>query len=168
MLQDKAEGTFLWVGLACEELRQQPSNQAIKLLQGMPKGLQSFYKKLLDKACEGSEAETVRRILKMVVVSLQPLSILELSVACSLHEDEVDIETRVQFTRESIESCRLMVLIQDENVLLLHQSINDYLLGNGTVGFIDETKAHSDLAHICVKILIEHYNNLQSHVHLLS
>ncbi|KAL7924067.1 hypothetical protein ACQKWADRAFT_311398 [Trichoderma austrokoningii] len=67
ILQDKAEGTFLWIGLACEELRQRPSNQAIKLLQSIPRGLQSLYKKLLDKACQGSEAETVQRILSMVI-----------------------------------------------------------------------------------------------------
>ncbi|KAF3074393.1 hypothetical protein CFAM422_003627 [Trichoderma lentiforme] len=122
ILRDKAESTFLWIGLACEQLEKFLAKDAIRVLLEMPKGLHSLYRSLLDTALEGSEeVYIIRRILGLVAVCARPLSLLELSEACQLYEDE-DMETRVQFTRDQIASCRLMVIVQDEKVLLLHQS----------------------------------------------
>ncbi|KAK3695688.1 hypothetical protein B0T22DRAFT_114601 [Podospora appendiculata] len=157
ILKDKAEGTFLWVGLAAAELKDVPSKDAVQVLQNMPRGLHSLYKRLLDTAVEkqGPGSDVIQRILSFVVVCLRPLSLLELSEACRLHQDEEDMETRAQFTRDYIESCRLIVIIQDEKVLLLHQSVKDYLVGAGAGFFIDKLKAHADLAYRSVDALIE-------------
>jgi hypothetical protein len=75
-------------------------------------------------------------------VVLQPLSVSELAEACQLHQEE-DEDTRIQFTRENIGSCRLMVIIQGEKVLLLHQSMKGFLVGSSTVDFIQEAEAHA-------------------------
>ena len=48
MLREKAEGTFLWIGLACEELRDIPSKDAVQVLQNIPKGLHALYKKSFE------------------------------------------------------------------------------------------------------------------------
>ncbi|KAH8751120.1 hypothetical protein F5883DRAFT_578658 [Diaporthe sp. PMI_573] len=48
MLRDKSEGIFLWIGLACAELNQVVSKDAVKRLQDIPKGLVSLYSKLLN------------------------------------------------------------------------------------------------------------------------
>ncbi|KAH6867502.1 hypothetical protein B0T10DRAFT_467824 [Thelonectria olida] len=50
ILREKAKGTLLWVGLACNELEDIPSINAVRVLQDMPKGLHSLYKRLLDTA----------------------------------------------------------------------------------------------------------------------
>ncbi|RKK81730.1 hypothetical protein BFJ71_g15515 [Fusarium oxysporum] len=55
ILSDKAKGTFLWVGLACNELEHIPSKDAVLFLQGMPKGLHSLYRRLLNTALEQSD-----------------------------------------------------------------------------------------------------------------
>jgi DNA polymerase III delta prime subunit len=159
ILTEKAEGTFLWVGLASEELKDVPSKDAVQVLQNMPSGLHSLYKKLLDTALErqGARPEVICRILSCVVVCLRPLSLLEFSEACQLYQEEEDTETRMQFTREQIASCRLMVIIQDEKVLLLHQSVKDYLLGAGAGFFINTLEAHAHLAYRCVDLLIEQF-----------
>jgi hypothetical protein len=170
ILRDKAEGTFLWVGLACEEVKDKNSKDAVQVLRNMPKGLHSLYKKLLDTALELNEArrDDIRRILSCVAVCLRPLSVLELSEACQLHRDEEDVETRVQFTREHIASCRLMVIIQDEKVLLLHQSVKDYLVGDDPAYFVNKPEAHSHLAYRCVDLLIEQFHSTnQQHTSFL-
>ncbi|KAM4061089.1 NACHT domain-containing protein [Hirsutella rhossiliensis] len=161
ILRDKADGTFLWVGLACNELEDVPSKDAIPVLEGMPKGLHSLYKRLLHTALERdtAKADDVRLILSFVAVCLRPLSVLELSEACQLHMNEDDAETRAQFTREHVESCRLMVIIQDEKVLLLHQSVKDFLAEAGADHFINELKAHARLAHRCVDLLIKEFRD---------
>lgn len=158
VLRKKAEGTFLWVGLACEELEDIPGKDTLKALQDMPKGLHSLYKKLLDRAIgQKYGASEVRKILSSIIACLRPLSLLELSAACKLHEDE-DEETRAQFMREQVASCRLMVIVQDEEVLLLHQSVRDFLVGVGADHLIDELEAHAHLAYRCVDLLIQHSN----------
>ncbi|QYT02678.1 Pfs, NACHT, and Ankyrin domain protein [Trichoderma simmonsii] len=169
ILRDKAESTFLWVGLACEELREIPSKDAVKVLRDMPKGLHSLYKALLETVQKESEADIIRRILGFVAVCMWPLSILELSEVCQLHEEEEDIETRVQFTREQIASCRLMIIIQDEKVLLLHQSVKDFLVGTTPDYFINELEVHANLAYRCVNILMqEFYGRKRPNIHFFS
>ncbi|OTA01901.1 hypothetical protein A9Z42_0022420 [Trichoderma parareesei] len=161
LLRHKAEGTFLWVGLACKELENVPSKDALKLLQDMPTGLHSLYQRLLDTAlAQSSEPDTIKRILSYVVVALRPLTVGELSKGCELHQDEIDPETRLQFTREHIESCRLMVKIQDDEILLLHQSVKDYLIGAGSGCFIDVLDANADLTCRCVDLIIDHFHNV--------
>ncbi|QYS99469.1 hypothetical protein H0G86_006599 [Trichoderma simmonsii] len=152
LLRDKAEGTFLWVGLACEELRRKPSKDATQFLRDMPKGLTSLYKNLLKRATEDESSERVAiwRILSFVVVSFAALSVLELSEACHLHQDEPDLDTRLQYTRDQIASCRLLVVIQDERVQLLHQSVRDFLTGSGSSFFIKKPEAHATAASCCI------------------
>lgn len=171
ILREKAEGTFLWVGLACEELGDVPSKNAIQLLQKMPKGLHSLYKRLLDTTLEQEEsgADIVQRVLSLVAVCTRPLSVLELSEACQIYQEEVDINTRIQFTRDQIASCRLLIILQDEKVLLLHQSVKDYLVGADSNHFISEPDAHANVANRCVNLLIEQFHSQeQPNMHFLS
>jgi hypothetical protein len=161
ILMEKAEGTFLWVGIACEELSRCASKDAVKTLQKLPRGLHSLYKVLLDTALDyeqeqGEEGkETIKRILSFVTVAQRPLSLRELSITCRLHEDQEQAE-RLAFTQEEIEQCRLMVIIQDNKVLLLHKSVKDFLVGSDNGHFIHELRAHADFAYRCIDYLLEH------------
>ncbi|KAK4070042.1 hypothetical protein Purlil1_13560 [Purpureocillium lilacinum] len=162
ILRDKAEGTFLWVGIACNELACVPSKDAIPLLEKMPKGLHSLYKRLLDTALEQNtaKADEVRLILSLVTVSRRPLSLMELAEVCQLHADEDDAETRAQFMREHIESCRLLVIIQEGRIFLLHKSVKDFLTGTGA-GHVHKLEAHADLAYRCIGLLIKKFRDGQ-------
>ncbi|GAM41063.1 hypothetical protein TCE0_041f13896 [Talaromyces pinophilus] len=129
VLKEKAEGTFLWVGIACDELAQVQSRNALKTLQALPRGLNSLYQKLLDTAITTSGEEDKTMILEMlsfVAFALRPLTLAELSGACQLYPDEEE-DCRLQFTQEIIDSCRLMIVVQDEHVRLLHKSVKDFL-----------------------------------------
>ncbi|KAF6781426.1 pfs domain-containing protein, partial [Colletotrichum sojae] len=65
ILRERSEGTFLWVGLACEELEGIPSKDAVQVLENMPKGLSLLYKRLLETAVKNG-AKDVRRVLSFV------------------------------------------------------------------------------------------------------
>ncbi|KAK1452526.1 pfs domain-containing protein, partial [Colletotrichum melonis] len=153
ILRERAEGTFLWVGLACKELESFPSKDAVRVLKDIPKGLSSLYKRLYTRAV-ASGGKEVELILSFVAVCLRPLSLLELSEACQLHLDEDDKDTRIQFMHDQIASCRLMVVIQDEKVLLLHQSVKDFLHKEG---LINDLKAHAELAYRSLDLLIKEF-----------
>lgn len=159
ILQEKAQGTFLWIGLVCEELDKVRSKDAIATLNRMPSGLHALFEALLhsaiqlEKETRRDEKDVIKRILGFVSVSQRPLSMLELSEACHLHEKE-ELDTRVQFLRDEIDSCRLMVIIQDDKVILLHQSIKDFLTGASGKPFLDEQQVHADTAFRCINQLL--------------
>ncbi|KAF6795433.1 ankyrin domain protein, partial [Colletotrichum musicola] len=155
VLRDKAGGIFLWVGLACQELEKVASRNAVTRLEKIPAGLESLYQQLLDTALQQDEnPETIKRLLSFVMVARRPMSTQELAYACGLYQDEGE-EERIQFTAETIASCRLMIVIQDDEVQLLHQSVRDFLVtGAGRNISISEPEAHNAIASRCVDCLI--------------
>lgn len=166
ILNEKAEGTFLWIGLACAELWDTPSKDAMRKLKSMPKGLNSLYKKLLDTAMQ-NEMETgekaIQVILSFIIVCMRPPDLLELSEACGLSEDEDDIPTRMTFMREHVESCRPMVIIQDDKVVLLHQSVKDFLLSSLS---IRQEETHARVAYRCIDLAMAQNGNTDQNVFL--
>ncbi|KAL4879276.1 hypothetical protein BJY04DRAFT_220396 [Aspergillus karnatakaensis] len=151
ILAEKAQGTFLWVGLS--RVR---SKDAVNTLHKLPRGLNSLYQKLLDTALDrnADDRETITQILIFVAISRIPLTITQLSMACQLYED-CDQDDRLAFIREDIEMCRLMIIIQDDTVRLLHKSVKDFLLGDRKNRIIDALKAHAILANKCISQLID-------------
>lgn len=161
LLQDKAEGTFLWIGLAYDELKDIPLNRVVYALQNIPKGLNALYKALLEIALKYDKTggDDIRRIISCVAISSRPLTVSELSKVYQLHQEEENIKTRIQFIYDYIESCRLLIIIQDDRVLLLYQLVKDYLVGTSSSYFIEIYKAYAQLAYRCVDLLIKQFHN---------
>lgn len=155
VLEEKAEGTFLWVGIACDELAQVQSRNSMKALQALPRGLNSLYQKLLETAITTSGEDDKPMIVEMltfVAFALRPLTLAELSEACLLYPDE-EQDCRLQFTQEIIDLCRLMIVVQGSHVRLLHKSVKDFLL-KGTTD-INDLKANATLTHRCLNYVIQ-------------
>ncbi|KAE8381512.1 hypothetical protein BDV26DRAFT_289364 [Aspergillus bertholletiae] len=157
IIREKAEGTFLWVGIASAELATIRSRDAVKKLQSLPRGLHSLYGKLLDVALQHDEEDhkTIIQMLGFVATARRPLRTAELAEACEQYQDE-DEETRLRFIQEDIEMCRLMIIIQDGIVRLLHKSVKDFLLGDEGHNLIDELKAHATLANRCIDEILRY------------
>lgn len=130
LLEEKANGTFLWVGIACEELKRVPSKDAVQILEARPRGLYPLYRSLLNAAVTASnlnDYSRVKRLLVVVTFALRPLTIAEIAEACRLFLDE-DVSSRLQFTREVIDLCRLLIVVDNGYVRLLHTSVQDFLM----------------------------------------
>lgn len=70
ILKQKAEGTFLWIGIACEELDEIPPKDVMQYLQHLPLGLYSLYQRLLDRCIEGNpEGDKIKHLLSVITVS---------------------------------------------------------------------------------------------------
>ncbi|KAH8690777.1 hypothetical protein BGW36DRAFT_328708 [Talaromyces proteolyticus] len=151
-LQENAQGTFLWVGIVCRELALVGSSQAVETLQKLPSDLNSLYDKLLTTALTANERykETILKILGSVAISQRPLTLIELYTSCELYEDE-DEEERLNFTREIIDTCRLISVRQDGTVSFLHNSVKDFLKDGE---WIDLFKTHAALANRCISYIL--------------
>ncbi|KAM0278410.1 hypothetical protein ACHAQH_005165 [Verticillium albo-atrum] len=158
ILLENAGGIFLWVGLACQELEKETSKNAVKHLTKIPKGLESLYEQLLDTALQNEDAPTIRKLLGFVMVARRPLTTRELVSACGLFQDDGEKE-RILFTTEVIASCRLLIVVQDEKVLLLHQSVRDFLISaTGRGHLVSEREAHNTFSTRCVACLITKFS----------
>ncbi|KAL5333125.1 hypothetical protein BJX70DRAFT_381939 [Aspergillus crustosus] len=159
MLREKADGTSLWVGIACHKLLHVASKDAVKTLERLPKDLDSLYNRLLASVKDHNldEYNVVTRILSYVAVALRPLRILELAEICQLYKN-YDEEVRHSFTLDSVNMCRLLVIVQDNTVSLLHKSLKDFLLrGNGRI--VDEKVAHAFFAYRCLDHVMDAFSS---------
>ncbi|PLB50891.1 purine and uridine phosphorylase [Aspergillus steynii IBT 23096] len=158
ILKERAEGTFLWVGIACDELKHTRAKDAVQTLRRLPKSLNSVYQKMLDTALDQSSEDTVviKRILSFVAVARRPLSTLELADACQLYECQ-DRDYQLAFLHDDIHACRLSIILDDGVVFLLHKSVKNFLLNDQNNRIIDEISAHADLAYCCIDRILSSY-----------
>jgi hypothetical protein len=143
-----------------------PSKDAVKTLEKLPKNLNSLYIALLNSAKDhtSDEFETVVRILGVVAIALRPLTILELSEFAQIYLDQ-DEDVRHSFTSDTIHMCRLLIVVQDGTVALLHKSLKDFLLrGNGRV--VDERSAHAQAAYRCLDLIIGNFKDFDIYEHM--
>lgn len=134
ILRISAEGTFLWVSLACSELSKSNviAARAEHVLRSLPRGLIPLYGRMLFQVLENDESELVEialNILRVAVVSFRPLTLQELAVAAYLplayQKDSLTI-------RDCILQCGAFLQIQnppngDPLVHLVHRSAIEFL-----------------------------------------
>jgi hypothetical protein len=159
ILEQRAEGTFLWVGIACDELRRVQARKAVKTLQHLPQGLYSLYQKLFDTAttqCDEDDKPVILKLVCFVAIAQRPFTIPELSEACELHPDD-DEASRILFTRELIDSCGFIIVAEDEGVRLLHESVRDFPLKDAAE--VDELKSLVALVERCIASILKHYRS---------
>jgi hypothetical protein len=181
ILELQAEGTFLWVGFAYQDLQTLSSWNAVKHLKRLPKGLDSLYTNLFESLLKSSEEDmnSYQRILGFIAAAKRPMTLLELSEACQLDTEE-DEKTRVQFMRERIGDLQFFAVISrthlceaaTEQVTLLHQTAREFIYNRLDARYgKNEQKLHADLSYRCLDEIIWHLpessKSAQSSGHLL-
>ncbi|GKZ26583.1 hypothetical protein AbraIFM66951_002818 [Aspergillus brasiliensis] len=157
ILKEKAGGTFLWIGLTCDELKNVDIQDTLPFLENLAPGLNALYKNLMKKAIENEhKRERIYAILAVVAVARQALSLSQLCSSCSLYVDE-DEDAQIAFIRADIKSCRLMIVENEGFVNLLHKSVQDFLFGADMSPFPTMEESHAQLAYACISHLGKHF-----------
>ena len=156
IIQEKAEDTFLWVSLAMEEVKDAARADIIGILEQLPTGLSSLYGQLLERAAQArpESKEDILRIVNIVAVSLEPLSLLQLAYACQFYAQESE-EEQVLAMRSSIHDCKLLVVETNDKVALLHKSVKDFLTDDRYTSGSGLRAAHAFLAYRCIDRCME-------------
>ncbi|KAL4754366.1 hypothetical protein BDW72DRAFT_190228 [Aspergillus terricola var. indicus] len=164
ILEEKADGTFLWVGIACSELEDIPSWKAVAALQELPRGLHSLYSNLLHSAIDMNKDDQplITRMLEFLVIAREPPTVAGLSKACQLFVNESEMN-RLHFTREVIGLCRLMIVIDGDLVRLLHKSVKDFLVR--VSGKVDDLKANATLTSRCIDYFLAERERVATATH---
>jgi ankyrin repeat protein len=124
-LRVKAEGTFLWVSLACRELQREPKTRVKTILDRLPAGLVAMYQQLVSQILQNEEADILKHVLVSMLVAFRPLRLRELAITADLPKDHQD---DVSFIKEYVNQCGSLMTCRDEEANFVHQSVKDYLL----------------------------------------
>ncbi|KAH6893526.1 quinon protein alcohol dehydrogenase-like superfamily [Thelonectria olida] len=126
-LTKRAGGTFLWVALACQELKTlKTAANALERLKSLPPGIRSLYKRMMNIIRKSSESNDYREILSVSLVVQRAITLKEflLLVNSTKFKDVVDLETMMQ-------NCGYFLRVSDVpagTINFVHKSAKDYLL----------------------------------------
>ena len=127
-LKKNAEGTFLWVALACNMLQNVPVRKVSSALEKFPQGLDSIYERMMGQILgleDSEDVETCKCIIVSVILARRPLHLKELGAIADpskeLWEDLPSLEELVQL-------CGSFLTIRENIVYLVHQSAKDFFI----------------------------------------
>ncbi len=78
-LCSNANGTFLWVALVCQSLREVSRWSTQAKLTALPPGLDSLYGRMIARINELDDAQLCKRILALAAVAYRPILLVELA-----------------------------------------------------------------------------------------
>ncbi|KAJ3345881.1 hypothetical protein HDU83_003665, partial [Entophlyctis luteolus] len=151
-LVENAGSLFVWLFLACEQIRLSfdPANELQLLVKfgssQQSDAMASIYSLSLQRAYQGlsDSSEIAKQILGVIIAAKVPISD---GVIAAL------LEISVSRVRTILLSLRSLLIISDDQIQILHKSFSDYLTRKESVHFIDEGKVHELMAEKCLKIL---------------
>ncbi|UKZ71861.1 uncharacterized protein TrAtP1_012806 [Trichoderma atroviride] len=133
ILKTKANGTFLWVTLVAQQLRDAGRPHIERILEEMPEDLESLYDEIMERSKKGwkNDTEACLSLLATVTAAERPLHIDELYLFSSSQL----IATKVRYLSSDIEYlakvCGSFITIVDKTIYFIHQSVKDYMTHKG-------------------------------------
>ena len=128
-LRLKSAGLFLWVSYVCNELKDDKERRdPLKLVEEIPSGLQSIYKRILTKIQGLKRWRDCGAVLATAVIARRPLHLRELA---SIADCDQDKPTMCETVKDLVILCQHFFTLQKDRVYFIHQSAKDYLQGEG-------------------------------------
>ncbi|KAK4109351.1 hypothetical protein N656DRAFT_351486 [Canariomyces notabilis] len=122
-LQEKANGTFLWVSLVLKQLETECflESAVLPLIEDIPPGLWPIFERMMSKLKENRVYfEACRGVLSTATLTNRPLQLQELQFLADVNK--TDNISKV------VNLCGSFLTSVDGTVSLIHQSAKDYLL----------------------------------------
>jgi hypothetical protein len=124
-LTSKADNTFLWVALVCQDLKATASRHVLKKLASFPPGLDDLYKRMMDQMSKSDDAQTCRCVLATAAVLYRPVTISELVALVEQLKGASDD------VREIISLCGSFLTLREDTIYFVHKSAKDFLFATG-------------------------------------
>ena len=150
----KADGNFLWVHLAIDEILQCHTEDDVQeALDAIPTGITSLYERMevaITKGAKPSSLALARAILKWAACSRRPVSLDELSQAL-----QPEYRPMLDLGHTISQVCGQFVVVDSASrLVMVHQTARDYLTKTSSDHFsIDQEKAHKELFAKCFECL---------------
>ncbi|KAF1990458.1 NACHT-domain-containing protein [Aulographum hederae CBS 113979] len=122
-----ANGTFLWVALACQSLEKVPKWTTLRTLMAIPPGLDNLYATMIGQVYASKVVDPCKQILAVVSIARRPLALKELAVLVDRPEGNSD---DLESLNEIVGFCGSFLTVRESTVYFVHQSAKDFLLKN--------------------------------------
>lgn len=132
-LKHKANGTFLWVALVIEQLRDTDRRNVEEVLEEIPEGLENLYDLILQQAnakLRQKDREACQILLSIVTTAERPLHLEELDTFVSSQWAHYKPSYNILDMQDIVKDCGSLLAIRDNTVYFIHQSVKDYIVGN--------------------------------------
>jgi hypothetical protein len=117
-IRDKTDGTFLWVALVFQELKDcEPSNM-LGRLEEIPSELKKLYARIIQRISRSMYKDSYKKVITVSVLAFRPLHVAELMMLANA--------TRLDNDENFLENSGLLT-VRNDIAYLLHQSTLDYL-----------------------------------------
>ncbi|PMD13592.1 NACHT and WD domain protein [Hyaloscypha hepaticicola] len=156
---EKAHGSFLWVTLALDQLKDNwhTQNDIGRILNDLPEGMEPLYARMMQIISEQAprpRAITLK-ILTWTLCAFRPLEIAELEVALA---SEFGSFLSLKDTVRQI--CANFVIVEKSRVTLIHDTARHFLLhSRGLPAAIDYRSGNEHVASTCLKFLMNPKKN---------
>lgn len=154
---DRSKGSFLWTSLVAERLASVYAEERIdEVLDNMPAEMNGFYTEILRNMSRSPSIDLAQTILRWTVCSVRPLTLdqLRLAIRLDLGQNVPRIDAAVRKT------CGQLVSIDQEKVLLAHETVREFLLGSAihedediSQFALDKATSHARLGEVCLMAL---------------
>ncbi|KAF9696241.1 hypothetical protein EKO04_006273 [Ascochyta lentis] len=152
-LLEGSQGMFLWVHLQLKALCSMSSDDEIRqALVNLPQDLRDLYSQILRKSKQSQESFQ-RRVLELVLVARQPLTVEQMREALSVTPGDTDWQTAKLLNKvySVLSSCGALLTIDEEDltVRVVHPSVTQFLLdssaGNVSIGQLQAQATMADI-----------------------
>jgi ankyrin repeat protein len=136
ILNEKADGTFLWISLVLESiisLKSYTPSAIESRLTGIPKDLDALYARALPESDDNTDAEKSRKLLSILLAATRPLELGEIGICLSLNSTTTKLchmEEEPNIDRAVKGFGGFFIRIANKKVSLVHQTAREYLLRN--------------------------------------
>ena len=156
---ERAQGTFLWIGMAAKTLEGYNAIEFEEALERLPPGLDELYARIL-LGIRFDHRQIAARILRWVVMAVRPLTLSELGAIIEPTIEPPTGFTREDVTKNQVSYCGYFLTIKGYKVNLIHQSAKDYLLRKDrdsnpelNIFRIEEKAGNHEIASKCLQYL---------------
>lgn len=153
-MQQKANGTFLWVALVVKDLRDRQDAEyedplsILNILMDMPGDLASLYSLMVDRIdkFKGDTPNLCKKILSIAALASRPLSFAELRVLAGFDSNRISDQAMERL----VNKCGSFLTIRDYTVYFVHQSAKDHLIMDKPTQPIIFSSGHSEVHYTIV------------------
>ena len=126
VLEERCEGTFLWVSLVCKELRGIRSRfDVANALDSFPAGLGPLYSRMMAKIEESSGSTRCKSVLGVSLLLKGPITPAEFRILVNSTGETAYLED-LEHLEDVVAQCQSFLRISD-TVNFVHKSAKDYL-----------------------------------------
>jgi hypothetical protein len=154
-LSEKADGTFLWVALVCQELEAVRKVDIEERLTRFPAGLEPLYERILQQLSNQNIGDHLQRHRQVLCLIILALRLLYLEEVVDLGDLLPGRASDLQDAKDLIDEYGSFLTIRNESIYFIHQSAVDFFkTGKGSKIFSEnETLTYISLVYRCIHLM---------------